>query len=286
MVLRTLAPPTKATAPDNLEVLSSLEPSRPPARPDFALALPYLATLALVLPLVAAQVWTGLRAGLSDYVLGTIAASEQPLSVRSPGGEWAIGLALAWFALAYWQRRVRWWEAALVVLGATAALLRAGNAWLFALALIAPLGAQLSCVRVRPIVLLAAAAAGLVYAAAIVWTTRPPALPRSAVGAAQATRGDGTVFSDWRWAPQLQSRLDRRVLAADGLGSESAAFWLDYLRITRDYEQWPAELRELNASVLVLNPDSADLVSQVRASSEWHVVYDAGDALVAERSTP
>lgn len=258
------------------------------ARAWLRAGLPYLAAVGLVLPLVAAEVWTGFRLALSDTVLGTIALIEQPLSVRSPGGQWAVGLALAWFALAYWQRRVRWWEAALVVLGATAALLRAGNAWLDALALIAPLGAQLATLRLRPLLPLVAATAGLLVAGGTVWSTRPPALPRAVVEAAQSAEGSGNVFADWRWAGQLQSQLGsrRNVLGAGGLGSESAAFWLDYLRITQDYEQWPAELRNLNANVLVLNTEAADLISQIRGSSDWRVVYDADNALVAERATP
>jgi hypothetical protein len=284
MVLYTTAPP-RATAPDDIEAslrneLSKRDVSR------LTTLLPYLVAAALVLPLVAAEVWTGFRVALSSFVLGTFAPSEQPLSVRSPGGQWAIGLALAWFALAYWQRRVRWWEAALVILGATAALLRAGNAWLDALALIAPLGAQLSHLRMRTALLLAAAAAGLLSAGALVWTTRPPALAPAVVEAARSARADGTVFADWRWASTIQAGTDRRVLGSAGPGSESDDFWLNYVRITQDYEQWPAELRDLNVNVLVLNTESADLVGQVRASSEWHVVYDAGNAFVAERATP
>ena len=78
---------------------------------------------------------------------------------------------------------------------------------------------------------------------------------------------------------------DRRVLAAGGLASESPDFWLNYVRIVNDYEQWPAELRALNADLLVLDSDNSTLADQVRASSEWRVLYDTGNAFVAERST-
>jgi hypothetical protein len=283
MVLRTTAPPPLANAPEDVETSVRNELSKADAS-RLRAVLPYLVAAGLVLPLFAAEVWTGFRVALSDSVLGVLAASEQPLSLRAPGGQWAIGLALAWFALAYWQRRVVWWEGILVVAGATAAMLRAGNAWLDAVALIAPLGARLSDLRVRPALLLAVAAGGMLYAGLILWTTRPPAVAQAAIDAAASARGNGTVFADWRWAPQLQSHMNRQVLAAGGLGSESSAFWLNYVRINQDYEDWPTELRDLNADVLVLNTESADLVSQIRTSSDWHVVYDAGNALVAERA--
>jgi hypothetical protein len=234
-----------------------------------------------VLPLFAIEVWTGFRVASADNVLGAISTSEQPLSVRSPGGEWAFGLALGWFALAYWRRRFHWWEGALVVLGATAALLRAGNAWLDGLMLVVPLGMQLS--RVRPVLLVPAAVVGIAVTAAMLWTTRPPSLPPAVAQAVVSTHG--TVFSDWRWAPELQHEVaaDRRVLPSGGLGSENPAFWLHYAHVMQDHEQWSADLRDLNADVLVLTTDAPDLVRQVRDSSDWQVDYDAGNALVAER---
>src|SRR5262249_15260391 len=87
------------------------------------------------LPLFAPEVWSGFRLAQSDTALSVIAATEQPLSVRSPGGLWAMLLALAWFGLAYWQRHVTWWEAVLIVVGGSVALARLGNAWLFGLAM-------------------------------------------------------------------------------------------------------------------------------------------------------
>src|SRR3981081_1654628 len=70
--------------------------------------------LAAVLPLLAPEVWTGFRLAFSDPFLSVIAQTEQPLSVRSPGGVWAMALAVGWFGLAYWQRGLRcgnqsWW---------------------------------------------------------------------------------------------------------------------------------------------------------------------------------
>jgi hypothetical protein len=247
-------------------------------------ALPYLASAALVLPLFALALWTGFRIGLSDSVLAAIAASEQPLSVRTPGGIWAVALALLWFALAYWRRNAPLWQTALVVLGATAALLRAGNAWIDGVLLIAPLGEQLTSLRPRPIMLCAISTCGVVLMASTLWTTRPPVLPKEAIDAAQGVASKGTVFADWRWAPNLQQHLGERVWAAGGLGAESSNFWLNYVRISQGDERWAAELQDLNADLVVLSGDQLALEQQVRASSQWHVLYDSANALVAERA--
>jgi hypothetical protein len=250
------------------------------------MSLPYLAAAALVLPLFALGLWSGFRIGLADSVLSAIAASEQALSVRTPGGVWAMALALLWFALAYWRRAAPFWQAALVVLGATAALLRAGNAWIDGVLLIAPLGAQLASLRLQPVILCAVATCGVLVASTTVWTARPPALPHAAVEAAKAADPTDTVFADWRWAAELQQHLDERVLASGGLASESSDFWLNYVRITQDHERWSAELRDLDADMVVLSPDQSALIQVVRASSEWHALYDGGDAFVAERAKP
>src|ERR1700680_3102052 len=82
----------------------------------------YLVAMCAVLPLLVPEVWSGFRLAQSDPVLSVISAAEQPLSVRSADGVWAIGLTLAWFSLAYWNRRVTLWEAALVLIGGTVAL--------------------------------------------------------------------------------------------------------------------------------------------------------------------
>jgi hypothetical protein len=132
-------------------------------------------------------------------------------------------------------------------------------------------------------VLGAAAFAGVLLAGATLWSTRPPALAEPAVQAAAST--SGTVFADWRWAPQLQRDLGQghRVLPVNGLGSESPDFWLDYVRITQDYERWPEELRDLNVDVLVLPAEDGPLLDQVRASTDWHIIYDQDNVLVAAR---
>jgi hypothetical protein len=109
-------------------------------------------------------------------------------------------------------------------------------------------------------------------------------LPPAALEAAGSPHR--TVFADWRWAPELQRNLDARVLGAGGLASESAAFWLDYVRVTQDFEAWPAELRAMNVDLLVIDTDQSGLADQVRVSADWRVLFDADRALVAERVTP
>jgi hypothetical protein len=265
-----------------------------------------LAVLA-VLPLLIPEMWVGFRLGLADTALSVIAPTEQPLSVRSPAGPWAIGLALAWFALAYWRRDFKWWEAALVVIGGTAALARLGNAWVDAMALVVPLARQLAVLRLGLVVMGGLAAIFVVGAVVMVAMTRPPELPAAATQAALSAAGDvatgqaaatqgtdglGTVgqrmvLADWRWTGQLQQRLgpNRRVWAANGLQSESQDFWLDYLRVAQGHARWAEILRQKNVDLLVLDAagQQRQMADLVRASADWQVTFDANGVLVAER---
>ena len=246
-----------------------------------------LVVLFLVLPLAAAEVWTGYRLAPSSLGLTVISGLEQPLSVRSTVGPWAMALAVGWFALAYWQKSLTLWEAALVLLGGAAALLRAGNAWIDALALILPLGRQLKLLNPRPAILVGLAAlclAAIIYA---LLATRPPTLPPAAAQAVVTSSTTGNVFSDWRWAAELQQRegTARKVLAARGLASESDDFWLDYDRIVQGHELWSSILEGMGASVVVLDSKDQALAAAalVRESPSWHVIYDADSVLVAEK---
>jgi hypothetical protein len=265
---------------------------------------PYVLAACAVLPLLAPEVWAGWRLGVSDPVLGVLSAAEQPLSVRSPGGLWAIGLALAWFGLAYWRRQFAWWEAALVLLGGAAALARVGNAWVDAAAMVLPLARQMpmtgaraaasasGAVRGREFgfkagVFAGVAAVGVCAAVLTLLATRPPELPAAATQTVQSVDARGNVLADWRWAPALQHQLGstRAVLASGGLVSEPTDFWLDYLRITQGHERWADLLTQMNVDVLVL--ESSDQERQVaefvRASPDWRVIYDSEGALVAQR---
>src|SRR5260221_6261767 len=168
---------------------------------------PYLVATCAVLPLLAPEVWTGFRLAFSDVLLSVIAPTEQPLSVRSRGGIWALALTVAWFALAYRQRTFGLWEAALMLLGGGAALARVGNLWLDAVLLVVPLARRLSLANFPMAVQGAAAALSLVVAIGIVTLVKPPGAPLAAEQAALASTPTGNVLADWRWAARVQQRL-------------------------------------------------------------------------------
>src|SRR6266849_1605739 len=136
----------------------------------------FVVAAAAVLPLLAPEVWTGFRLAFSDPFLSVIAPTEQPLSVRSPGGIWAMALAVAWFGLAYSQRRFALWEPVLVVLGGAAALARVGNLWVDALFMLLPLARQVSTTKFPGLILGLAATASVAIASLTLLTGRPPEL--------------------------------------------------------------------------------------------------------------
>jgi hypothetical protein len=251
---------------------------------------PYVVAACVVLPLIAPEVWGGFRIGTADPVLSAISAFEQPLSMRSPGGMWAVGLALVWFALAYWHRNFALWEAALVLVGGAAALARMGNLWVDAIMLVLPLARQVALLKLHLVVISSIGAVCLAVAGLTLVQTRPPELPPAAVEAVRQATVQGKVLADWRWAGELQGRLgsDRPVLASDGPASEPTDFWLDYLRIAQGHEHWADVLRRLDVDTVVLESGGQQhqAAELVRASPDWHVTYDLGDALVAERASP
>ena len=257
------------------------------SRDSRVIALVWAVVAVAVLPLVAAEVWTGYRLAPSSLALTVISGLEQPLSVRSTVGLYTMALAVGWFAMAYWQRTMTWWEAALVILGGAAALIRAGNAWVDALALIAPLARQLLLLKPRATILAAVAATGVAATLYAALATRPPALPAAATQSAVTSTEKGKVFADWRWAPELQRRLtgSREVLAANGLASEPDDFWFDYDRIVQGHERWSEILDRMGATGLVLDSNdqahaTADLV---RLSPNWRITYDDDGVLAAEK---
>jgi hypothetical protein len=78
------------------------------------------------------------------------------------------------------------------------------------------------------------------------------------------------------------------VLAAQGLTSESTEFWLDYLRVAQGHARWAEILRTRQVGVVVLEArDRERLAAElIRGSSEWRVLVDDGQVLVAERTSP
>jgi hypothetical protein len=252
----------------------------------------YVVAAVVLLPLLVPEVWSGFRLAQSDTVLSVIAPTEQPLSVRNPAGVWAAAVALAWFGLAYWQRRVTLWEAALVLIGGVSILARLGNAWLYAAAMLPPLGHRIALARPRTQIVGAVAALGMAVTLAMVASTRPPELAagaRAAAASASTQHAQGAVLADWRWAADLQRNVvgsRHTVLAAGGLASESPDFWLDYVRILQGHERWAEALQRMNVDLLVVDTHQHQLADLVRTSNQWRVVYDADEALVAERAAP
>jgi hypothetical protein len=182
------------------------------------------------------------------------------------------------------------WEAALVLVGGVAVLLRLGNAWLDGFMLVWPLAMRLR--HARPPRLLAAAlyVACVSGATALLLMSRPPRLPSAAFDATLAANADRAILSDWRWAGELQRRAGatRAVRGSGGLSSEPTDFWLDYLRVSQAHARWESILVAYEVDLIVLDAAERQRAAAdvVRASPAWRVVFDADGALVAARSSP
>jgi hypothetical protein len=151
--------------------------------------------------------------------------------------------------------------------------------------MVLPLGGQLNGPRLAR---WAIGGVGLVAALALVLISRSPELPAADASAAIGASAPGRVLADWRWAPELQRRAGagRSVWAAGGPASESTEFWLDYLRVAQGHERWAEILRAYQIGVLVLDArDRERLAAElIRTSTDWRVLADDGQVLVAERA--
>ena len=145
--------------------------------------------------------------GLSDPVLGYVSSAEQPLSVRHPGGCVGDVAGGGWFALAYAQRRCVWWEAALVLGGGVVALLRAGNLWVLALALVVPLGARAGEAADVPVIEAGGRAGGALVGGYLLLLLSPLLFRRRRLTPWRRRDADSAILSDARWANDLQQRL-------------------------------------------------------------------------------
>ncbi|GAC1322923.1 MAG: hypothetical protein NVSMB2_20410 [Chloroflexota bacterium] len=239
------------------------------------------------MPLLAADIPSGFRLGLTDTARAVLSSAEQPLSAHSLVGNWALIVAAVWFVL--WLRGGRWWGAIVVTLAGATLLARTGNAWLSGLLMLAPLATHLHRApwRWTPVVIGATVLVGLGVSAGLAFSERPRPMPASASAAARQTRPGGSVLTHWAWAPELQSDLGtaRPVLAARGLFGESDEFWLDYLRVAQGHERWSSIVNDWHVDTLVLDAanQEAKAAALVRASPDWWVVFDADGTLVAER---
>lgn len=263
-------------------------PGRP--RPGFPLWSLGLALL-LVGPLLAPFAWTGVYPALRPVnALSSVVPQERALTAVTLPGALAWGLALVWFALAYWRSRdVRPWEAGLVLVGGTLALLRTGNAWLYALALIAPMARQLSLARLSPAVRAAAAGVLVLGTAGSLLVARPASAPASALKAVAATRAS-TAEVIFAWQPWASSVRQAAPAGATVLGAGSpyawpSSFWTSYGRVMSGRVGWSSLLDQEHVGLVVLDTQGlqGDLARLVEASPGWHVVETGDGALVAER---
>ena len=249
-----------------------------------------LAVLA-VLPILAPLVWDrGLpRLALAgDAALGALTAVEQPLTVRAFGGQWELLLVLAWFGLAYLQRRAPLWEIALVLVGAGLILVRLGNAWLTALLYVPALANRLVAAEKlmprRGLLTGGLALALCVVTAGSLVASRVPGLPAEAAIAALADPGEAPVFTSWRWAPTLQDSVGSRraVLGGSALSADDA---MDYLRVSLAHASWDTLLRQRGVGLVVLDAagSQSGAADEVRSSPAWQVALDADGVLVARR---
>ena len=242
----------------------------------------------MALPLV----WSGFHAAVQPReALGQLSDLEQPLTIRSPLGEWAALVALGWFALAYRARNVAAWEPALLVVGGTLALLRLGNTWLFAMAMVAPLARQVHLARIPFRLLFGAALVFIFISAGLLVATRPAPTPNTAVQAALAAPStSGNVLAARQWADTVQRGLGsgRTVLGAGDLWGQSDEYWSDFQKMSLAHVTWAELLQRYDVGMVVLDASGSQkmLAAEIRQAPNWRTVLDDGSALVAVRINP
>jgi hypothetical protein len=241
-----------------------------------------------VLPMLAPLLGTDLHVALQPYTPAAAAHPlEQPLSVRSVSGVFALLAVAGWLALASRSRNVSWWEAGLVLLGGALALVRLGNVWVLALALVLAIGRQLTLARLRTRDLAAGIGVLVCATLAVGVYGRPEPVPASALRALSDAPAANAVLSFQPWARELARTANgRAVLGARDAWDLDPSFWLDYERASGGHRTWPAILERYDVGTLVLESRTtqAELATLVRESPEWRVLFDSGDALVATRA--
>lgn len=250
----------------------------------------FVVALLAVAPLLPPLLATGpIRLSLQPHpTLAPILEMERPLTIRPFAGWWALLAVLAWFGLAYRSRRATWWESAIVVIGSVLALVRLGNVWLLAAALVPPLARQLYLARLPSIVWLLLPLVLLGATAFSVQQSRPRELPAEALAAVASSNRPGPVFAALPWASELQARLGggRAVLGAGDPWASPAELWTDYLRVSHGHLTWKDLLDGHSAALAVLDETAAQSRAAQfvrRTGSGWRVLYDANGVVVAER---
>lgn len=97
----------------------------------------------------------------------------------------------------------------------------------------------------------------------------------------------GRLFNDTDWSAYFSWRLapDIRVFVDNRFELHPAEVWTEYLTISRGHVSWQERLDGYGVTRLALNPQSqTGLVSAVRASSDWKLVFEDKQALVFDRA--
>lgn len=90
---------------------------------------------------------------------------------------------------------------------------------------------------------------------------------------------DWSAYFSWRLAPETQVFIDNRFEL------HPAEVWTEYLTITRGHVTWQERLDSYGVTRLALNPKTqTGLVSAVRASPDWRLVYEDRLGLVFVRT--
>src|SRR3954454_24645966 len=90
---------------------------------------------------------------------------------------------------------------------------------------------------------------------------------------------DWSAYFSWRLGPGTQVFVDNRFEL------HPAEVWTEYLTISRGHVSWQQRLYSYGITRLALNPTSqTGLVSAVRESPDWRLVYEDRQALVFDRA--
>jgi hypothetical protein len=265
-----------------------MRPYSPNGMADMArvILLPGLMVLPLVLGIAQVPIAFDLR---PNEALGPLLHTERPLSVRSLAGTWAILAVVSWFVLAYRSRRVKWWEGALILAAGALSLMRLGNVWLLAIALLAPLTRQL-VIADWPRAAHYGAFAVLVVVNTYAFFVTSPYNPPAPIAPAlqRATTANPVVLASMDWADALQRAVpNARVLATGDPRQVEPSYWEDYRKVSLTHVEWLAILARRGVNVLVLDPLTQErAASLARVDPAFRVLYDGPEAVVVERLNP
>lgn len=100
---------------------------------------------------------------------------------------------------------------------------------------------------------------------------------------------EGRLFNDTDWSAYFSWRLapDTRVFTDNRFEVHPAEVWREYSAISSGHVTWERRLDAHGVTRLALSPDSQPgLISAVRESPHWRLVYEDAQALVFVRTEP